>query len=139
MISALRQFAITTDLTARPRIEKAEPNKRVKWRFLKGPVPWGWLCQACNLTKKSPQVAIGLCFISGMQKNRTVKMQKKVLRDLGVSRHAFYRARDKMEAAGLISVKKRPGQSPLITLQFNGVNEPQGTSTIKSEDPNLIL
>jgi DNA-binding MarR family transcriptional regulator len=59
-----------------------------------------------------------------MTKKPTVKMQKSVLEDLGVSRHAFYRARDKMEEAGLISVEKKPGQTHLITLLVAG-KDPQ--------------
>ena len=128
-LGRFEEFQIKTDLIIENKVEPTPNNKKVPWRFLKGPVPWSWLCKASKLSKKALHVAVGLWFISGMTKNPTVKMQKKVLEDLGISRHAFYRARDKMEQAGLISVVGKSGQAHFITLL---VGE-------KSDSPNLSV
>jgi len=101
-----------------PEKKKNRPKagRRVNGRFIRGPLPWDWVCRAVHLTEKSPHVALGLWFIVGLTKSYTVKLQKKVLLELGVNRQSFYRAVKKMEEAGLISVIRKPGQTYLITL-----------------------
>ena len=67
------------------------------------------------------KVAIALWFLSGLNRQaRTVKLSGKVLREMGVGRHAGYRGLDSLEKAGLVSVERRPGQSPLVTLLEKG-------------------
>jgi hypothetical protein len=115
-LARLKEFELTNEYLVPGKTETTPSIKKIDRRFLKGPIPWSWLCEASKLSEKALHVAIGLWFIAGMTKNRTVKMQKRVLDGLGISRHAFYRARDKMEEAGLIAVVGKTGQTHSITL-----------------------
>ena len=50
------------------------------------------------------------------QRNRTVQIQYQHLRVLGVGRKATYRALEAMERAGLVSVDRKPGRCPVVTI-----------------------
>jgi hypothetical protein len=45
-----------------------------------------------------------------------VKLRWKLVGELGVRRHSGYRALKALKAAGLISVVRQPGRSPVVTL-----------------------
>jgi len=63
------------------------------------------------------RVALVLWFLSGLNRQaKTVALSGKVLRELGVERHAAYRGLAVLEAAGLVAVVRAPGRSPVVTL-----------------------
>ena len=69
-------------------------------------------------------MALVLWFLSGLKHQaKTVSLSGKVLRELGVERHAGYRGLHALELAGLVSVERRSGQSPVVTLLNAGANE----------------
>lgn len=105
-------------ITDKYLLEESKPKKAkmIQGMFLKGPISWEWLCVASKLSNKALHVAVALWFISGLAKTNKIKMQKKVLKDLGVSRHAFYRAINEMEKARLISADRKVGQTYFVTL-----------------------
>jgi hypothetical protein len=95
------------------------PRHKGKERFLKGPVPWDWLCAAAAAAGRGSglQVALALWHISGLHYGaRTIKLSRKVLRELNVTRHAGYRGLEALEAANLVSVVRKPGQQPTVTI-----------------------
>jgi len=110
-------------------------KQRINGRFIKGPLPWDWLCRAAALTEKSLHVGLGLWFISGLRKSLTVKMQKRVLSELQVSRRSFYKAVDRMVEAGLVSVTRNPGQTYVITLLLDE-NETLNSHPLDSQTNN---
>ena len=85
-------------------------------RFLKGPIPWNWLQKASMLPGKSLHVGMALWQRSGIQKSRTVKLSNVAMEDVGVDRFAKRRALKALEEAGLISVERGQGRSPIVTL-----------------------
>jgi len=85
-------------------------------RFIKGPIPWDFITKSARLPGKTLHVVIGLCYLSGLKKTKTLKMQGKILEELGVSRHAYNRALKLLEKEGIISTQWRKGQTPEITL-----------------------
>ena len=95
------------------------PRHKGKERFLKGPIPWDWLCTAAAATGRGCglQVALALWHLSGLHYGaRTVKLSSKVLRELNVARHAGYRGLGALEDANLVSVVRKPGQQPVVTI-----------------------
>lgn len=110
-------------------------KQRINGRFIKGPLPWDWLCRAAALTEKSLHVGLGLWFISGLRKSLTVKMQKRVLSELQVSRRSFYKAVDRMVEAGLVLVTRNPGQTYVITLLLDE-NETLNSHPLDSQTNN---
>lgn len=68
------------------------PRHQAGEKFLKGPIPFDWLCAAAQLPGKSLQVAMAIWFLAGLHKSPTVKLSQSVLKDCGVNRHCKYRA-----------------------------------------------
>ncbi len=86
-------------------------------RFLKGPVPLGWLLAAGQLPGKALHIGVALWHQVGLcGGSRTVKLRWKLMGEFGVTRHSGYRALKALEAAGLISVVRHPGRSPVVTV-----------------------
>ena len=92
------------------------PRHRPGERFLLGPVPWAWVQRAAQLPGKPLHVGIALYQRAGMEKSDTVKLSNGVLEDMGVDRYAKRRALKDLEKAGLVSVKRRHGRSPVVTI-----------------------
>jgi len=105
------------------KTEKVVTNKAPKHGkgelFLCGPIPWDWLSIAAqNCGKGSAlQVALAIWFLSGLNnRSATVKLTSKTLKSLGVQRNSGYRGLQVLEQSGLISIVRKQGASPLVTL-----------------------
>lgn len=96
--------------------EKRVPTKSRKGRFLKGPIPLNWLMEAAKLPGKSLHVGIVIWFKAGLTKSHSVSVPNGLLSTFGVDRHAKARALVSLESAGLISVKRKSGKNPVITI-----------------------
>ena len=109
---SVQSFAIVdiADLRSRsPRIKRGG-------RFLSGQIPWNWLSACACLPGKALHVGIALWLWRGIKKSYRVKLSVKGLEELGVSRHAAYRALKVIEERGLASVERHRGRSPRVTL-----------------------
>ena len=93
-------------------------RKRSKRRgeFLKGPVPIAWVERACALGGKAAALAWALRFKAGMSSNRPIPATPRLLERFGMSSRSAYRALASLESAGLITVQRRRGASPLVTV-----------------------
>ena len=110
-----------------PKSRARAPRHRSGERFLRGPIPWTWLARAAQVSGQGAglKVALVLWFLSGLKHQaKTVALSGKLLRELGVERHAAYRGLAVLEQEGLVSVVRQPGRSPVVTLQ--AVGEPGG-------------
>src|SRR5690242_12051064 len=85
----------------RPAGKSRVPRHRSGEQFLKGPVPWAWLCVAGRLGGKSLHIALVLWHLASMTKSARFPLSRRTGDDLGVRRHAAYRALSKLERAGL--------------------------------------
>jgi len=96
---------------------RAGPSLRPRIRGrLKGPVPLDWLQRAAQLSGKSLHVGVVLWYLAGLRKASTVSLPNGVLAEFGVDRHAKYHGLESLEKAGLVSVVRRTGRNPVITL-----------------------
>ncbi|MEA3275513.1 MAG: hypothetical protein U9Q81_09555 [Pseudomonadota bacterium] len=85
-----------------------------------------WLCAASQASGHGSgfKVAIALWYLSGLNRqSKTVKLRGSVLREMGIERHAGYRGLVALEKAGLVSVGRHSGQSPVVTLLSAGAPE----------------
>ncbi|MDB3945439.1 hypothetical protein N9444_05970 [Gammaproteobacteria bacterium] len=92
-----------------PRHKKGE-------HFLKGPAPLLWLAQAARCGGKALHVAIILWYRAGLQKSETIKVPGGTAKLFGLDRHAKTRGLKALEQAGLVSITRRQGCSPQVTL-----------------------
>ena len=83
-------------------------------RFVRMPLPW--ISLAARLPGRVCQVAIALWYLTGVKRVTTVKLSANLCRQFGVDRHAVRRALQQLESAHLVSVVRKPGQLPLVTV-----------------------
>jgi hypothetical protein len=81
-------------------------------------MPLPWLSRAAKLpgTRYGLHVGVLLFYRHGLEKGKPLKIAPQLLEMLGINRHAYYRALQAMEAAGLISVQRRRGKKPFVTI-----------------------
>ena len=87
--------------------------------FLCGPIPWNWLTAASNANGRGSavQVALAIWFLVGLNhKAATIKLTRKTLMQLGIDRNAGYRGLKVLEESGLVTVIRKPGSSPMVTI-----------------------
>jgi hypothetical protein len=98
-------------------VENLRP-KRIKGRFLRGPVDWDWLITAARLPGRALHLAVAISYLDGFKRSGTVKLRPSVVRELGMDRHASYRALKQLEDAGLLSVVRARGKAPAVTMRY---------------------
>ena len=88
----------------------------IKGKFIAGPIPVSWVCQAGRLGVKALLVGLALWHIRGLRKMNTFIVSNLMLRDWGIQADAKSRALRKLERAGLITVERQGKRSPQVTL-----------------------
>ena len=95
---------------------KRPPCHKNGEKFIKGPIPLDWMIIAASLPGSAVKIALALWFLAGLTNSGTVKLSNKLANKLGVSRKAKYLALKHLTNAGLITVKKKLGCSPQVTI-----------------------
>jgi hypothetical protein len=104
--------------TSERRNNKA-PRHKSGERFVQGPIPYNWMAKASNIGGKGATVSIALLiwFRSGIeQQSNKVRLTRKDLQEFGINRNALYRGLSNLEKAGLISLARKKGARPFITI-----------------------
>ena len=106
-----------SDKPAAPSPDKRGlPRHKKGVHFLKGPVLLKWLARAACCRGKALHVAIILWYRAGLQKSATIKVPGWTAKLFGLDRHAKTRGLKALEEAGLVSITRRQGCSPQVTL-----------------------
>ena len=92
------------------------PHPKHREKFLRGPIPLNWLSRAAMLPGRSLHVAIAVWFMSGLKKTRIVPISNITALQFGLDRNAKYRGLEWLEDAELISVERRAGRAPIVTI-----------------------
>jgi hypothetical protein len=92
------------------------PRHKTREHFLKGPVPLYWIAKAACCRGRALHVAAILWYRAGLENRRTVKIPRWVADKFGLSTDAKSRGLRALETAGLVSVKRQTGCSPVVTL-----------------------
>jgi hypothetical protein len=113
-------------LKLRKQTDDKPPRPGPGEKFLKGPIPWRWIITAARLPGKSLHIGIGLWFLAGVTRSRTVKLSNMLLKLLGVTRFSKARGLLELERAGLIRIDRRQGKNPLVTILNPGQGDREG-------------
>jgi len=111
-----------TYITGKSPNKKPSPSKSKLPRhkngeyFLRGPIPWNWIIAASNLKGKALNAGISLWHLAGMKNTAEVKLSGKLLRKMGIQRTTGYNALSELEKAQLVSVIRRRGRCPIVTI-----------------------
>lgn len=106
-----RSTTFTPD-NKRPRRIRTKPAGR----FLRGPVCWDWITAATKLPGAALGVGLVVHFLDGFTQSKTIRLSSDELRRLGIPRTTGYRALAALEKAGLVSVRRRAGSQPEVTI-----------------------
>ena len=79
-------------------------------------IPFAWMRAAARLPGKTAGVAVALWFVAGVKKALTFQLTAEAVDLSGCSRKPLYRALMVLEQVGLISVTRRVGARPVITI-----------------------
>jgi hypothetical protein len=85
-------------------------------RFLRGPISLTWLERAARLPGRALHVALAIRHQSALERTQTVALPNKQLAEFGVDRDAKRRGLAVLEAARLISVERKAGRNPTVTI-----------------------
>jgi DNA-binding MarR family transcriptional regulator len=94
-----------------------QARQRRAGRFLKGPILMSDIAVAAKLPGKALAVYLAIRHRIDLTRSAAVKLPTSLMRELGVDKDAKARALRQLEAAGLVGVKRRPGHSPIITIE----------------------
>lgn len=92
-------------------------------RFIAGPIPVSWICQAGQLGVKALLVGLALWHIRGLRKMNTFIVSNLMLEAWGIQPDAKSRALRKLERAGLIRIDRQGKRSPKVTILISEVIE----------------
>lgn len=99
----------------------APPRPQNGEAFLKGPIPLAWLERAARLPGKSLQAAVALWYAAGLLRSARIPLSNVSGHRFGLDRNAKYRALAWLERAGLVTVERTLGRSPVVTIQHTPV------------------
>lgn len=95
----------------------ATPRRYIEGElFLRGPIPLACLAAAGQLGGKALHIGVYVWHLAGLHDSLTVKLSTTRLGQMGVTRQAAYRALAALEHGRLLSVERRPGCNPVVTL-----------------------
>jgi hypothetical protein len=104
---------------ALPPVNRKPRQRRAGW-FVKGPLPGDWFGLAARLPGKALHVGLALWFLSGRNKQATVKLTSESLRRFGLNRFAGRRGLSALEGAGLVRVRRHRGRCPVVEILTAG-------------------
>jgi len=110
------------------------PPKRRYNKFLCGPVPLVWLSMAAKCSGKALQLGLALWYLAGLTKSLTVKPTRSTLNLFGLSRWSVSRNLHLLELAGLVTVERRKGKAPQVTI----VDEPRSPAATDGETRSVV-
>lgn len=102
------------------RSQPRPPRPGAREQFLKGPIPLDWLAAASRLPGKSLQVAVAVWFLAGLHRSSVVPLSNKISHRFGLDRNSKYRGLAWLETQGLITVDRKIGRAPVITILRQG-------------------
>ena len=111
-------FSRFRDATPLSRKKPNGPQKRIQGGFLRGPVPLDWLRLASFVggRGKAFLVGVALWYLKGLKKTETVRLTHTTLTRLQIKPDAARRGLKALERGGLVSVERRPGRAPVVTI-----------------------
>jgi DNA-binding transcriptional regulator YhcF (GntR family) len=83
---------------------------------LYGPIPWVWFVRAAGLPGKALHTGVICWLLAGWQRFAEFDLVLKGWSDFGLTRFSAYRGLAELERAGLVSVRRSAGRSPVVTI-----------------------
>jgi hypothetical protein len=105
------------------------PRHRQGEKFLSGPIPWPWVHRASQLKGKALTVALVLWQEAGCRKCRTIRFRPSQTDALGFHRSTARRGLRALEQAGLVRIRRIPGQCLEVTILEAPLSAPNAAAS----------
>lgn len=125
----LQNFMLRSD-DQPPRRTKLRRRFQPQGRFLAGPIGWDWLTAAARLPGKALHVALVIQFQWRLNKSRPFSLSSQEVRSLGMHRSTASRALAALASAGLVTVVRHRGRSPMVTVCEQGLGPADAVTPI---------
>lgn len=79
-------------------------------------IPLPWIQRAAQLSGKTLNLALAIRYQHGLHKEAPFSLSYKTAHDFGIRRRSVYGALTTLESAGLITVQRGAGKSPIISV-----------------------
>lgn len=112
----LNEFQYKGSWEKKPSKTCAKPSQKGHSKRFLASIPFEWVSRAATLPGRTLHAALALRHLSALQKTATVKMQRKIREELGLSSETYNEALIKLEIAGLVKVKRVNGQAHTVTI-----------------------
>jgi hypothetical protein len=109
------QFRLTVREVDLPTDLPASPPRKKRARFLRGPVPWEWICKAMTLGRGPLALGMVLWHLRGLKRADTFRLSPSATHCVG-DRKTVYRSLRALERAGLVHVHRHQGRGPTVTI-----------------------
>jgi len=113
-MSLLEELQVKPDVVPTLKVKAEHIGK--KERFVRGPINAEWIEQAACLPGRALHVAVLIRYLDGFDMTGTVKLKPSARNRYGMDRLSCMRGLDQLEVAGLISVLRKRGSSPVATI-----------------------
>jgi hypothetical protein len=112
-------------------VEVQLPTRGKDGKFVRGPIPLDWIQAAIPCGRKSLNVVFALWFLAGFGRTNPVSLTAATLSQFGITAQSARRILQRLELAGLVTVDRKRGRSPIVTiLPVGGVDHPDSEKTI---------
>jgi len=114
---------------------------KTKGLFIRGPIPMPWVERVAHLPGKALALAMGLWWLHGMAKGGEVTVTRKMLERLNLSRDAAADGLTRLENAGLIRVRRAPGNRPrvhIVTKTEQEIGPPMGALFTQTDHGSCV-
>lgn len=85
-------------------------------RFIRGPIPYDWICKANSLPGKAGAVGLALWFLAGVKRSHSFIVTAEAIALSGCTRQAFYRGLKALGGLQLIQETPRKGGRHEVTI-----------------------
>lgn len=106
---------IRTDLETVTKLRQMRKT-RIAGRFIRGPIPYWWVAEALKVYPSAGNYILSLWYLDGLKYGNHSTSVGTVERDFHVGQKTKQRILKALEAAGLISVERKPGSKPRVTI-----------------------
>ena len=96
-----------------PDCLKKAPQKSQNGRYIRGPIPLGWIQKAC--TVGAEKLALYLMSMKGLTKRPKIRLRSAEMERFGLSPKIRRIQLAKLEEAGLVKADKAVGKKPVLT------------------------
>lgn len=111
------------------------PRFRFNWGIYRT-VRFDLLESAANLPGKSLHLLLGIWLLVVLRQSPTVKLSRRTMQRVSISRFAASDALRRLEAAGIVKARRLPGRSTVVTILEPGTMEPLKLPPTEYQQPS---